>query len=218
MTEAGNLSPAVPKPAHVLDSAVYDFDMFHDPAYVADPHTRILDLIKNAPPVFWTPRNGGHWMLLSHAANFNASRDTEAFSSEFMSQERIEAMKAQMPPGAPHIPLAVPINLDPPRHTKYRQPLQRAFSPKAIMALSDDIRALAGRLIDQVKDRGSCEFMAEIGEPLPVQVFLKMLGLPLERQAEYRALVREHRESTRCTFSGTCSERLTLHPVLSRES
>jgi cytochrome P450 len=33
--------------------------------------------------------------------------------------------------------------------------------------------------------------MSEVAEPMPVQVFLKMLGLPLERQAEYRALVRE---------------------------
>ena len=63
MTEAAKLSPAVPKPAHVPDALVYDFDMFHDPAYVADPHKRVLDLVKNAPPVFWTPRNGGHWML-----------------------------------------------------------------------------------------------------------------------------------------------------------
>jgi cytochrome P450 len=34
--------------------------------------------------------------------------------------------------------------------------------------------------------------MVDIAEPLPVQIFLKLLGLPLERQAEYRALVREH--------------------------
>ena len=52
MNDVAKLSPAVQKPPHVPDAAVYDFDMFRDPAYVADPHKRILDLVKNAPPVF----------------------------------------------------------------------------------------------------------------------------------------------------------------------
>jgi cytochrome P450 len=192
MTNGVKLSPAVPKPAHIPDAAVYDFDMFADPAFVADPHERIFDLLKNAPPVFWTPRNGGHWMFMSHSANFNAARDTEKFSSSIVPQEQIKAMLAKLPPNMPHIPQAVPINLDPPDHTKYRLPLQRVFAPKTINALKDDIRALANHLIDQIIGRGQCEFMSEVAEPLPVQVFLEMLGLPLERQVEYRNLVREH--------------------------
>jgi cytochrome P450 len=192
MSAAASVSPAVPKPAHVPDSLVYDFDMFRDPAYVADPHRRILDLVKSAPPIFWTPRNGGHWMLMSHAANFNASRDTESFSSEFITRAELAAMKAKLPPGMPHIPLPVPINVDPPEHSKYRAPLQRVFSPKSILALKDSITALATELVDGVKDRGHCEFMKEIAEPMPVRVFLKMLGLPLDRQDEYREMVSQH--------------------------
>ncbi len=192
MTGAATLSPAVPKPAHVPDAAVYDFDMFADPAYVADPHKRVMDLVQNAPRVFWTPRNGGHWMLMSHAAIFNAARDIEAFSSEIVPQSQIKAMVARLPPGTPHIPQPLPINIDPPDHTKYRAPLNRVFSPKAINALKNDIRALANQLLDRVADKGRCEFMTEVAEPLPVQVFLKMLGLPLERQEEYRAIVKDH--------------------------
>jgi cytochrome P450 len=187
-----NLSPAVPKPAHVPDAAVYDFDMFADPAYCADPHERVLDLVRNAPPVFWTPRNGGHWMLISHAAIFNAARDTETFSSEMVPKAHMEAMLAKLPPGTPHIPLVVPITLNPPEHTKYRAPLNRPFGPKAINALKDSIRALANELIDRVAASGQCEFMRDIAEPLPVSVFLKMMGLPLSRMAEYRELVRAH--------------------------
>lgn len=192
MSAAASVSPAVPKPAHVPDSLVYDFDMFHDPAYVANPHQRVIDLVQSAPPIFWTPRNGGHWMLISHAANFNASRDVETFSSEFIPRAEMAAMKARLPPGMPHIPLPIPINIDPPDHTKYRLPLQRVFSPKSILAMKDSIAALCAELIDAVKDRGQCEFMKEIAEPMPVRVFLKMLGLPLDRQDEYRAIVSQH--------------------------
>ncbi|NML05806.1 cytochrome P450 [Sphingomonas sp. G-3-2-10] len=186
------LSPAAPKPAHVADDLVYDFDVHADPGLLADPHARLLDLLKTAPPVFWTPRNGGGWIVLSHAANYEASRNTEVFSSEFMPPAQMKAMLAALPPGAPHIPTPVPITLDPPEHTKYRQPLQKVFSPKTIANLRESIRELAGALIDGVKADGGCEFMSAIAEPLPVQVFLKMLGLPLDRQAEYREIVSEH--------------------------
>src|SRR5262249_41214492 len=40
-----------------------------------------------------------------------------------------------------------------------------------------------------VKDQGHCEFISSIAEPLPVRVFLKMMGLPLDRLAEFRRLV-----------------------------
>jgi cytochrome P450 len=192
MSQAAALSPAVPTPPHIPAAAVYDFDMFRDPAILTDPHQRILELVRTAPPVFWTPRNGGHWMLLSHAANFKASRDTESFSSQFVTRAQLEAIRATMPAGTPHIPMATPINLDPPAHAVYRAPLQKAFSPKTMLALKDDIRTLADQLIDKVMSRGRCDFMVDIAEPLPVRVFLKLLGLPLERQDEYRALVTEH--------------------------
>ena len=189
---SATLSPAVPKPAHVPDSVVYDFDMFADPAYVADPHKRVLDLLENAPPIFWTPRYGGHWMFVSHSAVFDAARDTASFSNEILPQAKVKAMLAQMPPGSPHIPQAFPITLDPPEHAKYRMPLQRVFSPKTVEGLKGKIRAMAVELIDKIVGDGKCEFMSTVAEPLPVQVFLEMLGLPLDRMPEYRALVREH--------------------------
>ena len=194
MAEAA-LSPAVAVPAHVPPSLVYDFDLFLDPGILTDPHTRILEIIANAPPVFWTPRQGGHWVLLSHAANFEASRDWEAFSSEVVPQAQIKAALAAMPPGTPHMPQPVPINVDPPDHTKYRMPLASPFGPKALEALKASIRALAIELIEKIKGDGHCEFMSAVAEPMPVQVFLKMMGMPVERQLEYRAIVKAHLSS-----------------------
>jgi cytochrome P450 len=191
MTESALLEPLPPQPAHVTDSVFYDFDMFRDPAFLEDPHTRILDLHRDAPPVFWTPRNGGHWMLISHRANFEAARDPETFSSQMIPQVYIEQMLAAMPAGSERIPQPYPISLDPPQHAIYRAPLQRAFSPKAMAALSDRIRALAAQLIDKIKPLGETEFVSSVAETMPVQVFLQMFGLPLRRQAEYRELVKE---------------------------
>ena len=167
----------VSKPDHVPAAAVYDFDYFTDPGMIEDSHARVLEMLREAPPVFWTPRHGGHWVLQSHAAIFKASRDPESFTVEIVPYEKIQAIKAALPPGAPTPLMALPNSIDPPRHSGYRAPLQGAFAPKAIMALKDEIRLLAAELIEAVRLHGRCEFMAMIGEPMPVTVFLKLFGL-----------------------------------------
>lgn len=183
------LSPPVPVPNHIAPETVYDFDMYLDPGLLADPHERIREMLRHAPPVFWTPRNEGHWVVLGHQENYKASRDTAIFSSEMMPREMVAAAMAMMPAGMPYIPQPTPINLDPPDHTKFRQPLQLAFSPKAMLARKEEVRNLANSLIDAVIEQGHCDFIPAIAEPLPVQVFLKMMGLPLKRAAEFRDLV-----------------------------
>ena len=85
-----SLSPAVPKPDHVPDALVFDYDHRYDPALVKDAHTRILEIAATAPPIFWTPRHGGHWVLRGHSAVYNASRDTTTFSNAPMPYEMPE--------------------------------------------------------------------------------------------------------------------------------
>lgn len=166
-------------PDHVSEHLVYDFDFYDDPRYQPDIHDGIAQVIAEAPPVFFTPRNGGHWVLAGHAALFDAVRNPAVFSSS----------KMALPPllNEPH---QVPIYSDPPEHAPYRAPLNKAFSPRAMMALQDDVRALANRLIDKVIDRGECDFAEAVAEPLPVSIFLKLMGLPLDKLNEYRKWVR----------------------------
>jgi len=179
-----------PRPAHVPHSAVFDFDMFLDPALLKDPHERVRELIRDAPPVFWTPHNRGHWITLRFEDIHRAMREPESFSSAMIPPEQQRAMAARMPPGMPRIPQVTPILLDPPAHTKYRAPLQKAFSPTTVMALKDEIEALSNQLVDAVVADGGCDLIPAIAEQLPVRVFLKMMGLPIERLAEFRVVVR----------------------------
>ncbi|MCB2063751.1 MAG: cytochrome P450, partial [Novosphingobium sp.] len=84
------LTEAVEKPAHVPDEAVFDFDYHHDPALLADPHARMIELLEIAPKVFWTPRNRGTWIAIGFDEVFSALRRTDEFSSSILPPEQIE--------------------------------------------------------------------------------------------------------------------------------
>src|SRR5688572_7866117 len=121
-----DLTPAVPKPAHVPNELVYDLDLLFDPGLLSDPHKRLRQILDEAPPIFWSPRGGGYWYLNRHAFSFEAARDWEAFSNQRIPQEELNLLRSRMPEGV-NIPQPVPIMLDPPDHAKYRKPLNAAF-------------------------------------------------------------------------------------------
>lgn len=180
------------RPDHVPQSLVYDFDMYFDPALVADAPARLLDLARNAPPIFWTPHDGGQWVICRHEAVARAARDWEVFSSDHLTHSPQMQAAGGGKIDMSNVVQPVPIMLDPPEHSKFRAPLNAVFSPKAMMALKDKIRVLAASLIDKVRPDGGCEFMSAIAEPIPVQVFLEIFGLPLDRQAEFRRIAKDH--------------------------
>ena len=108
-----------------------------------------------------------------------------------MTDEQIAELLKLMPEDMPRIPMLKPITIDPPEHTAIRLPLQKAFSPKAAMNQLDEIKGLTNQLIDAVIDQGHCDFIPDIAVPLPVTIFLNLMGLPVERLPEFRVLVQE---------------------------
>jgi len=73
----------------------------------------------------------------------------------------------------------IPIHFDPPEHKLYRRLFDPMFSPRAINPLVPSIEKLVNEHIDRFFDRGECVLDRELGVPLPTQVFLTLMGLPL---------------------------------------
>lgn len=75
---------------------------------------------------------------------------------------------------------AIPIDVDPPEHTRYRKFLEPWFSPRAMVALEPRIRANIDRLIDGFIDAGECDAAHDFGRIYPVRVFMELMGFPEE--------------------------------------
>ena len=75
--------------------------------------------------------------------------------------------------------------LDPPDHTRLRKLVSKAFSPKVVRALESDITGLVDGLLDQVAAAGHMEVIADLAYPLPVAVICRLLGVPIEDEAQF---------------------------------
>jgi cytochrome P450 len=74
----------------------------------------------------------------------------------------------------------IPLQIDPPEHKKYRKLLDPLFAPRKMAAMEDEVAVLVNELIDRFVGRGEVDFAKEFSIPFPSQVFLTLLGLPME--------------------------------------
>jgi cytochrome P450 len=164
--------------AQPVRSPVHEFDYIADPGVLADCHARYWNLKETAPPVFWTNAHGGHWVCNTGSSVQHVVRHPEIYSSRYLS----------IPPN-PNQPKMIPEMLDPPEHRPYRQMLRPFFESKAIEPLEPRVSAWTDQLLDDVVDKGECDFVEAIGSRLPVAVFMELFGFPMEKFEEFRSLV-----------------------------
>ena len=175
MSAATQQEPQAPKaPDHVPNDLIRRFDFRHDPAMELDPWARFSQL-NDAPDIFYSLDQGGYWAITRKSIIEEVLAKPVLFSSAFNSIPRIESDFRLIPP-----------NLDPPDHAKYRNIINtRIFNPKVLATIEQDARAIIRELIAAKKPAGHGDFVADFARPFPVAVFLKLMGMPTNRLAEF---------------------------------
>jgi cytochrome P450 len=159
-------------PAHVPAELVVDFDGYR-PGASGTYHAVYARLQQEKiPGVFWSPYNGGHWIITRRDYLAEAFADFTRFSSA--SGASIDPIE---PPDRPRL---APIEADPPRQQVFRKLFSPAFVATALKARETEARALAIQLINALQPRGRCEFVTDFGQHLPIRVFMNMVDLPEE--------------------------------------
>jgi cytochrome P450 len=154
-----------------------DIDLSNPDTFVPGWPHEAFRLLRAEAPVYRHPeRTGaGFWVVSKYRDVMGVQLDSKTFSSgrggtilrEFQGDE-LEANQAIM------------LNMDAPRHTRFRRLVNMGFSPKMINRQAPHIRDIAGKIIDAVADRGECDFVTDIAAELPLQVIAEMVGIPLE--------------------------------------
>lgn len=162
----------------VLSQLITDFNLNSAVAPNQTPFEIITTLREKGRALFnpCDHRGRASWILTRNEDIRLLLQDTETFSSK--GNAGFSAMVGESWD-------MIPLEIDPPSHTRFRILLNPLFTPKRIDALSAGVRETAVGLIDRFAQGKGCEFMEAFGFPFPVTIFLQLMGLPVERRLEF---------------------------------
>jgi hypothetical protein len=155
------------------------------PDFRADPYPHYHRLRREAPvyrhPLF------GVWYLSRYDDVLGVLRDptvsvrrmeTKAFQRVFPFQslgpDMVEVLRSNL------------LMLDPPDHTRIRNLVNKAFTPRMVERLGPRIRGIVDDLLDAAADAGEIELVRDFASPLPVIVIAEMLGVPVEDRERFK--------------------------------
>src|SRR5262249_42133344 len=122
--------------------------------------------IRSSTPLLHDPESGLR-MAFDYAGVKRVLNDHDDFSSR-------------------HGPVEWMIFLDPPRHSKLRALISKAFTPASVTNLEPRIRHLARGLLDQIQEHGEMDLAEDFSIPLPMMVIGEMLGIPPTDQPRFK--------------------------------
>ena len=123
------------------------------------------------PEIPVMPQGPGYWALTRHRDVVEASKQPQLFCSGRGTNI------GDMPPDFLEF-FGSMINMDDPRHARMRRIVSRGFTPKYLNALSDYVEDAAKTIIDDVIDKGECDFVTEVAALLPLRIILDLMGIP----------------------------------------
>ncbi|GAB4587101.1 cytochrome P450 [Nocardia sp. IFM 10818] len=164
---------------------------FTDPDLLAErlPVEEFAELRRTAP-VYWNPQadgrsgfdTGGYWVVTKLDDIKAISRNPEVFSSEentAVIRQPSDTTRAEI-----EIQRAMLLNMDPPRHTRFRRIISKGFTPRAVERLREALRERAERIVREARTSGGGDFVEQVASELPVQAIAELLGVPAEDRAQ----------------------------------
>ncbi|WP_438026570.1 cytochrome P450 [Sorangium sp. So ce233] len=134
-----------------------------------DPYPTYEQMRSSSPVLHVAPLD--LWMVLDYEGVKRALTDHEAFSSA------VTPVIGKAPDWL--------LFADPPRHTKLRAIVMRAFTARSVAGLEPRVRELSRELLDEQIERGEMDLAADYAGLLPTMVIAEMLGIPLEDRARF---------------------------------
>lgn len=155
-----------------------DFD-HHDPRFVADPGPAYAVL----PPVVRSGRHGGFWLLTRYEDVRAAAKDWRTFTSRV---PNVTSIPSSHPRDEPDLP----IEIDPPQHTRYRQLVAPFFTRELVRRYEPRVRALVRSSLGALLAAGGGDLVAGLAVPVSVGTLAAFMGLPDEDRSRWAAWVR----------------------------
>ena len=170
----------------MVDSTALDLD-HHDPGFIANPWPVYAEL-RRAAPAARSGRYGGFWLITRFEDVKAAEKDWQTFTS---SVPNVTSIPSSHPRAEPDLP----IELDPPRHTRYRQLVGPVFSRHIVEELRPSVSRIAGDLLEGIVQAEGGDLVSEFAVPLSVGTLASFMQLPEEDRSRWVGWVRRMYDS-----------------------
>ena len=149
---------------------------FSDPAFVENPYPALKELRQVGKPV-WHEEVG--MFLAARHVDANAVLRTKTLGRIFTPKEPESQWNEFNWLHSDSL-----LDSEPPKHTRLRSLVGKAFSRSRIEALRPEVERIANLLLDEAETKlssnGHFDLIADYAEPLPVKVIAALLGFPDE--------------------------------------
>ena len=135
--------------------------------------------LRSQPPQF-LPENDmssfgiaspGGWAIVDYEQILHMSKNPEIFSSA----QGITILDAPLEFNEFFSSM---IAMDDPRHARLRRLVSKGFTPRMLDKLEAGVREQADLIIDEVAERGSCDFVVDVAARLPLAIVCDLMGVP----------------------------------------
>ncbi len=147
---------------------------FTDSDFVANPYPQLAELRKIGKPI-WHEETG--MFLAARYKDANAVLRNRSLGRIFSPRTPESDWEAFNYLHADSI-----LDSEPPKHTRLRSLVMKAFNPKRIEELRPNIERITNQLLERIEQKissnGEFDLIADYAEPLPVMVIAELLGFP----------------------------------------
>jgi len=147
---------------------------FSDPSFVENPYPALKELRQAGKPV-WHDELG--MFLAARYNDANAVLRTKTLGRIFTPKEPESQWNEFNWLHSDSL-----LDSEPPKHTRLRSLVGKAFSRSRIESLRPEVERIANNLLDQAVNKlssnGNFDLIADYAEPLPVKVIAALLGFP----------------------------------------
>lgn len=149
---------------------------FTDSEFVINPYPALKELRKAGHPV-WHEESG--LFLAARYKDANQVLRTRTLGRIFQERKPLEDWETFNYLHSDSI-----LDSEPPKHTRLRSLVMKAFNPKTIEELRPTVERLTQELLSNIEkkvaEKGEFDLIADFAEPLPVMVISELLGFPKE--------------------------------------
>jgi cytochrome P450 len=171
----------------MVQNVTLEFDNWLSPEFLENPYLTLKKLREHDPVhwnayfSFWIATRFDDVQAIFQDRRFSSARTASATPLVNLREEDVPGMQEV---GTYLVKFMQ--GMDPPLHTRQRQLIHKAFTPRIIERMRERTQAIVDEQLNYVREKGEFDLIADLAYPLPSTIIFELLGIPLDLREQVK--------------------------------